>query len=176
MKSSFALIPACQALSPAIGLTGFVERENNRLAISYRLSGRAQIIVPVTAGKPVRQFDLWEHTCFEFFLGIKNAAQYWEFNLAPTGHWNVFRFSKYRYDIAEEMAFQNLPLQISRSDNELQLDLKINLDSIIAPEQSLDIGITAVIEDRQKNLSYWALTHPKPETDFHNRDGFVINL
>ena len=176
MKSSFALIPAHRDRSPAIDLTGFIERENNRLEISYGLSGTAQIIVPVMASKPIRQFDLWEHTCFEFFLGIKSTAKYWEFNLSPAGHWNVFRFLKYRHEIAEEMAFQNLPMKVSRSDNELQLNLEINLDSIIAPEQSLDIGITAVIEDRQKNLSYWALTHPKPEADFHNRDSFIINL
>ena len=176
MKSSFSLIPFDRDNSPLISLAGYIDRRNNKLKIDYKLLGTSQTIIPTVANQPIRQFDLWEHTCFEFFLGIKNTKKYWEFNLSPAGHWNVFRFPKYRHNIAEEMTFKELPVRVLQYSDELQLNLEIDLDLIITAKQSLEVGITAVIEDTQGKISYWALTHLKNEADFHDRDSFILDL
>lgn len=172
--NSFTLIPFDRDAAPSIGVTGKIERDNNELKIEYNLQ-KSLVIIPEAANNFTRQFDLWEHTCFEFFLGIKDSSQYWEFNLSPSGNWNVFRFPDYRQDIAEEMAFDKLPFQVLQ-DNSLQVMAKIDLDKIIAPEQNIDVGITTVVEDGDANLSYWALSHPGKEADFHLRDSFAIAL
>ena len=177
MKSSFNLVPFLANTAPEIEINGHIERHHNQLEIEYKLTGNlSQLIIPKHTENKIRQYDLWEHTCFEFFLGIKDLPKYWEFNLSPAGHWNVFRFDNYRQDIAEEMTFDALPFQVTRQSNLLDLNLEFNLDHIIDAEQNIEVGITTVIEDKKKQLSYWALTHPKTVADFHDRDGFVINL
>jgi hypothetical protein len=174
MKANFDLIPFAIDTAPAISIMGEIERQQNQLTIEYQLTG--QIIIPPTVNNPTRQFDLWEHTCCEFFIGLKDSTQYWEFNLSPAGHWNVYRFLDYRENLLEETAFDTLPFEVLQENDNLQLNLKIDLQRIIPPEQSLEVGVTAVIKDRASQLSYWALTHPGKEADFHDRDAFTIYL
>jgi hypothetical protein len=174
--TNFSLIPFALNTAPAIEITGFIERQNNRLAIEYRLERLSQIVIPRNNATPTRQHDLWEHTCFEFFLGLKNSTKYWEFNLSPTKHWNVFYFPNYRQDVAEEIAFDILPFQVLLKNDSLLLNLEVNLDRIISSKSDLEVGITTVVEDQKRLLSYWALTHRTKEADFHHRDSFTIKL
>lgn len=177
MKSSFTLIPFSSDTAPEIVITGNINRQGHQLQIEYQLAGKlAQILIPQPAKFPSRQYDLWQHTCLEFFLGIKDSTKYWEFNLSPAGHWNIFYFNNYRQNIAEEMAFQTLTFPVFFQEDILTLNLKVNLDKIILPQQDLVVGITAVIEDQAQQLSYWALSHLKQEADFHDRNSFLINL
>ena len=39
------------------------------------------------------------------------------------------------------------------------------------PGAPLRAGAAAVIEEANEQVSYWALTHPAPEPDFHHRPG-----
>jgi hypothetical protein len=176
MKSSFCLIPFTPDTAPAVQITGNIERRHNQLNIEYTLAGRSQILIPETFNTPTRQFNLWEHTCCEFFLGLQDSTQYWEFNLSPAGHWNIYRFLDYRQDLVEEIAFNSLPFQVLPGNDVLQLKLQVNLNKIITPEQSLEVGIATVIEDRKSQLSYWALTHPAEEADFHLRNNYLLKL
>jgi hypothetical protein len=176
MKSSFSLIPFTPDTAPAVQITGNIERRHNLLNIEYTLAGQSLIVIPEITKKPTRQVDLWLHTCCEFFLGLQDSTQYWEFNLSPAGHWNIYRFLHYRQDLVEETAFDSLPFQVLPENDILQLKLQVNLNKIITPEQSLEIGITTVIEDRESQLSYWALTHPAREADFHQRNSYLLKL
>ena len=172
--TDFALIPFPSDTIPSLSINGQIERQDNQLTLEYKLEPTSEITIPKPAASPSRQFDLWEHTCCEFFLGLKDSTQYWEFNLSPARHWNVFRFLDYRQNIAEEYAFDTLPFQVTRDD--LRIDLEVDLNQIIEPDRDLEIGITAVIEDRSSRLSYWALSHPGKEADFHLRSSFAIAL
>ncbi|MGF1588456.1 MAG: DOMON-like domain-containing protein [Pleurocapsa sp.] len=176
MKSTFDLSPFTRNTAPTVNISGNIERQNNQLKILYRLEGSSQIIIPQIVNSPTRQDNLWEHTCCELFIGLQNSTKYWEFNLSPAGDWNVFRFPDYRQYIAEEMVFDSLPFRVLQQADWLQLQLEVNLNKIIPPEQSLKVGVTTVIEDRERQLSYWALTHPAPEANFHHRDSLIIDL
>jgi hypothetical protein len=41
---------------------------------------------------------------------------------------------------------------------------------------ALRLALSAVIEETDGHLSYWALAHPAERPDFHHRDGFVLAL
>ena len=174
-KSSFSLISFSANTAPSINITGNISRHHNQLNLKYLVSNLAAIVIPLSKANPTRQYDLWEHTCFEFFLGLKDTDKYWEFNLSPSGDWNVFRFLQYRHDIAQETIFNSLPFYLQQT-NILELDLEVNLNKIIDPEQNLEVGITAVTENQDSQLSYWALNHPASKADFHHRASFTINL
>jgi hypothetical protein len=175
MKASFSLIPFATDSVPAIKIMGEIERQQNQLTIEYKLQGQTQVIIP-QINTPTRKFGLWEHTCCEFFLGLQDSTQYWEFNLSFAGHWNVYHFLDYRQNLIEAKAFDSLPFQVLQANDNLQLKLKVNLNQIIAREQNLEVGVAAVIEDRARQLSYWALAHSAPEADFHLRDNYLLKF
>ena len=124
----------------------------------------------------MRENALWEKTCFEFFVAPKGSKGYWEFNLSPGGNWNVYRFESYRRGMVEESAFGSLPFHVSRRPGFLRLDLAVDLECLALPPRPLEIAVAAVIRNIRGETSYWALTHPETHPDFHQRDGFIIEL
>ena len=160
-----------------INITGNIIRDNNKLNLKYLLQGDlSRIIIPSAVTVPTRKDELWTTTCFEFFLGIKDSPKYWEFNLSPTSNWNVYRFTNYRQAMKKETAFTILPFNVRQETNSLNINLEINLDLIINLDTDLEIAISTVIEDRDRNIDYWALIHPDTQADFHHRDSFIIDL
>ncbi len=158
-------------------ITGKIGRHSDTLSISYALLGPlAEIVIPAPADIPVRKNALWEETCFEFFVASKDSGQYWEFNLSPAEHWNIYRFKSYRQDMREEPAFTSLPFCVSRQVDSLRLSLKLDLDRIIPADRILKVAVSAVIKSINNKITYWALTHPGPQADFHRRDSFIIEL
>jgi hypothetical protein len=175
---NFSLQPF-SPIGPAltIKLTGHINRQPRQLAIRYDLRGDlAELMVPAPAALPVRRQGLWEETCFEFFLGVKDSPGYWEFNLSPAGHWNVYRFAGYRQGMTEETALTSLPLSVQRGSDSLAVALELDVGRIVSANQPLQVGIAAVIRLAGGGLTYWALTHPGPQADFHRRDGFLVEL
>jgi hypothetical protein len=176
--SKFTLVPfpTAQPL-PQIEINGEIDRTDGRLAIEYRLQGDLDAItISNPSSAPSRQLDLWETTCFEFFIGIPGDRQYWEFNLAPSGDWNVFHLDDYRQGLRLEAAFLELPLSIDRQPNSLVLKLAFDLSEIIPPDRDVEMAVTTVIKSTQGEMSYWALTHAGTEADFHLRASFRLRI
>ncbi len=158
-------------------ITGHIARRPRQLAIRYDLHGPlAELVIPAPADLPSRKHGLWGETCFEFFLGVKHAPRYWEFNLSPAGHWNVYRFAGYRQGMEEETAVTALPFDVKQQSGSRLLVLELDIDKIVRADQPLEVGIAAVIKLADGGLTYWALIHPGPEADFHRRDSFLVEL
>ncbi|HEY9601364.1 MAG TPA: DOMON-like domain-containing protein [Allocoleopsis sp.] len=176
MTFSLQPFPSAQSL-PDLQITGNILRSGNQLHLDYILSGDIkEVVIAAPSNTPSRKNELWQETCFEFFLGIKNSEQYWEFNLSPAGDWNVYRFDGYRRGMQEETAFSTLPFSVEDKGDYFAIALDVDLDKIVSPNQALDVAITAVIQHRDGEVSYWALTHQGTEADFHLRESFVIEL
>ena len=184
-EQTFSLQPFPSTKSlPNLKIAGNIARNGNQLAIRYILEDDLKEIalakptggIAPPTNTPSRKHELWQDTCFEFFLGIKDFARYWEFNLSPTGHWNVYRFDGYRQGMQEETAFENLPFNVQNQTDSLILTLDVDLDKIISAEQAIEVGITTVIKDRNGEVTYWALTHQGAEADFHLRDSFILEM
>ncbi len=177
-KQTFSLQPfPCYESFPNLKITGNISRNANQLTICYNLgSDLKEIAIVPPSNAPSRKYELWEDTCFEFFLGIKDSVRYWEFNLSPAGHWNVYRFEGYRQGMQEETAFEKLPFSVHNQADALVLALDVDLNKIVSANQGIEIGITTVIKNIDGNVSYWALTHKGEEADFHLRDSFIVEL
>jgi len=175
--SNFRLIPFASGVLPIIEIVGSIDRVDNILSIEYQLLGDLNLVAIVSpAVAPSRKFELWEATCFEFFIGVLGDRNYWEFNLSPSGDWNVFHLDNYRQGLRNETVFTTLPFDIDRSANYLTLKLGFDLSQILSIARQLEVSVTTVIRSTQDELSYWALTHCGEEADFHLRDSFVIKL
>jgi hypothetical protein len=163
---------------PAIEISGQIERHEQIFSIEYRLQGDLDaVIIAPAAIEPIRKSELWLATCFEFFIGIPGHPSYWEFNLSPSGDWNVFHLDDYRQGLRDEAAFISLPVTIDRGVDSLGLRLEFNLDRIISIDNNnLEVAVTTVIKSTQNEISYWALIHTGQDADFHRRDSFLINI
>ena len=148
------------------------------LAITYALTGDiTRLRIPPL--RPARSADrLWEHTCFEAFVGVTGKSEYYEFNFSPSGEWAVYAFRRYRESapvVGEERAHETTV----RSDEKiLELDAMVRLDylPLIQPSASLRLALSAVIEENSGMISYWALEHPVGKPDFHHPDSFALEL
>lgn len=144
------------------------------LHISFELHARLDALViplfdPATA---MRTDNLWEHTCFEIFIGGKDREAYHEFNLSPSGAWNVYSFKGYREGMITEPAITSLPFCVRRV-TERGLDLTIEIDNSLVPiTADTLIGISAVVEHSTGLKTYWAINHPRPTPDFHAKEGW----
>ena len=174
----FSLKPFLTAdLPPDVKITGNISRNSNTLTINYILIGPlANLVLPAPAENPLRRNGLWEETCFEFFIAAKNSDQYWEFNLSPSGHWNVYRFTSYRQGMQEEQSLASLPFSVQSQPDVLRLLAEIDLEKFIPADQVLNVAISAVIKSIDGRITYWALTHQGPQADFHRRDSFITEL
>jgi hypothetical protein len=176
-EQNFSLQPFQEIHQVDLRFNGSIIRNANLLTIHYALLGDLENIeIPPPVDISERQHELWETTCFEFFVGIKNSPRYWEFNLSPAGHWNVYRFDDYRQGMQEEMAIMSLPFIMRRQSDALLLKLEVDLDKFIPVQEFLDIAITSVIQLKGGNVSYWALKHCSEQADFHRRDSFIIDV
>jgi hypothetical protein len=175
---SFPLVPFPGRATPKeVKIAGAIGRHNSQLSITYVLLGPlSKLAVPLSSKVPSRRKSLWKETCFEFFIATGDSPHYWEFNLSPSGHWNVYRFLSYRQGMQEEPAFDSLPLALKERPHALELSLLVDLGRIIRAGQTLRVGVAAVIKTAGGRRSYWALTHHGPDPDFHLRDSFLIKI
>ena len=178
MKSrNFSLEPFPGTGSQPFKITGSFFRRDNTLGLTYHLLGQeTEIEVPPQVAGSSRRIGLWESTCFEFFIGPRDSTRYWEFNLSPSGSWNVFRFETYRQGLFEEKAFSSLPFKSRIQPDSLQVVLEIDLGIIFPAVQPLEMAVSTVLKTSAGDRSMWALTHPGPEVDFHHRESFIIKL
>jgi hypothetical protein len=177
-NQSFFLAPFPSARPlPSVTMEGTIARHADTLAIRYTLLGRlTEVVIPAWAALPDRQGGLWKDTCFEFFLAVKGVPQYWEFNLSPAGHWNVYRFTSHREGMTEEPAFTALPFTVKTQRHALTLALELDLGTIVPADLALEVAISALLRHTDGSMTHWALIHRGPEPDFHQRDSFIIAL
>ena len=166
---SFAPPPA------SLTLTGSVHRDGDRLSLHYRLEDpEGLVLVPPATAEPRRCDELWTSTCLEFFLAEPGTGPYWEVNLSPSGDWNFYRLRGYRQGLAPEPAISALPFAVERQGDGLDLRLDMDLGALPLAGRPLELAVTAVVELRDGEILYWALTHPGAEADFHRREGFLL--
>ena len=99
---------------------------------------------------------------------------YREFNFSPSGEWAVYAFRGYRD--SGELEVELAPaIVVRRTMNRLELDAEISRD-LLPQGRSLRLGLSAVVEDADGGLSYWALRHAPGKPDFHHPDAFALPL
>jgi hypothetical protein len=158
-------------------IPGTIGRRGNTLSLGFALLGDlSELVIPSPEDSPGRRDRLWEETCLEFFLAEKGSVRYWEFNLSPAGHWNVYRFTSYRKGMREEPAFGSLPFRVLTEPGAIRLSLDLGIGEIIQAGKTIEVSIGAIVKSVAGETSHWACVHPGPLPDFHRRDGFTFIL
>lgn len=168
---------------PAVGapveeLAVTLHSSGSRLALHYQLTADLERLQLPETRSAQRTDGLWRHCCFEAFIGVVGAKDYWEYNFSPSGAWAAYHFTDYREGM--EPLMNGAPPELRREDDgkQLRLEASVDLSWLTRGPSAVrcKLGLAAVIEDRAHVLSYWALKHPGPKPDFHHADGFAIEL
>jgi len=64
---------------------------------------------------------------------------------------------------------------VRKSMDRLELGAEISQD-LLPQSRPLRLGLSAVVEDVDGILSYWALRHPLGKPDFHHADAFALQM
>ena len=160
--------------SPCAALRGIeatvTRAADGSLQLAYRLDGDLDRLRIPQARAPRIAERLWQHTCCELFIAHVSGPAYHEFNFSPSGEWAAYRFERYREGVPFEAA--DPKIRVRRTATSLKLEARI-----IYPQPGrLRIGLSAVIEETDGTLSYWALRHAPGKPDFHHRDTFALEL
>lgn len=153
------------------GLTLEVEvrRVGRVLSLEYGLGGPVERVRWPEAAARTHTDGLWRTTCFEVFVAAGDG--YGEVNLSPSGAWAAYRFDGYR-DGMRPLAIAE-PFIVTRHAPG-RFALTVDVEPPV--EATGPIGLSAVIEDVDGGVSYWALAHPSAKPDFHHPDSFVLEL
>jgi hypothetical protein len=177
MPAPFRLTPhPADGPGPVRSLTVAVERRAAGLGLHYRLVAPAGSVRLSPLQPPVRADRLWEHTCFEAFVGVPHSPAYHEFNFAPSGCWAAWAFSGYR------AAMQPLPaptppaVTAVAAGDELRVTAEVPAALLPGTGGVLRLALAAVIEDTAGRRRHWALHHPAPQPDFHAAGAFAVLL
>jgi hypothetical protein len=174
----FSLVAFPDVDVPEITITGKVSRQNNTLTIHFLIRGKTEtILLPNPSAHPSRQDDLWQATCFEFFLAFPEEPSYWEFNMSPSGDWNIYHMDEYRrVGFREETLIQRLPFSVRQEAGCILVESSVNLNPIISTERPFQAAVASVIQSKDGHETYWALFHPQSRADFHSRESFTLLL
>jgi hypothetical protein len=142
--------------------------EEGILKLRYVLSGQIDRVRVPPAGVATRRDELWKHTCFEVFVSAEAAGPYRELNFAPSSEWAVYAFDDYRKGMTAPPA--DAP-SVNLQRGAQGLTLEVTADSGLTAVRR--IALSAVIEDGDGRLSYWALRHPSGKPDFHHPESFL---
>ena len=154
--------------APATGVEVHVERDGLLLWLRFVVAGDVDRIVWPAEKLQGRTDDLWRHTCFEAFVATDDG--YVEYNLSPSSQWASYRFDGPRAGmrLADEVATVE---GMDGASDLVALEARIEL-----PHGAKRLGLSAVIESVDGDISYWALAHPSARPDFHHPDSFVLDL
>lgn len=148
------------------------------LTARFRLDGDLTRLVLPSPRPPRMATALWQHTCFEVFVAIAGEGAYHELNFSPSGEWAAYGFRSYREGACPASETQAPRIVLRTGDDWLEIDGSIRLKDLSAvhPQAPLRLGLSAVVEARGGQLSYWALRHPRAKPDFHHADAFALRL
>jgi hypothetical protein len=157
--------------------TAQLSTQDVRWLLQFRLQGDIDALTLPAPTTPRRTDGLWQHTCFEAFVRAAAATEaYYEFNFSPSGEWAAYRFDAYRHGMTP-LAMDAPRMDVRRHGEHLDVDVEwLPSPDLRRPQPNRVASLTAVIEDRDASLSYWALRHAAQKPDFHHRDSFVLQL
>lgn len=178
MRQALTLHPDSRCTAATHVEVDVVRPRQGYLVLRYFVTGTTSDLRIPPMAAPARTDELWRHTCFEAFLRASPGAAYCEFNFAPSTQWAAYGFTGYREGmrVASEIGAPRIEVQSSASRFLLQASLALDRSPGFPGDAAWRLGLSAVIEETNGNLSYWALAHPPGKADFHHADCFAYEL
>lgn len=168
--------PATPAGLPlAVSATLDVTLEGLRLV--YTVGGDVTRLRMPPPAEPGPADGLWQHTCLEAFVAVDGDQAYREFNFSPSGQWAAYGFASERVRAGEGVNVDPPPsVHFMPGTGQFTLMALVPWTALPQRRARWHIALSAVIEESNGQLSYWALQHPRERPDFHHPAGRALRL
>lgn len=123
------------------------------------------------AQEPARRDGLWQTTCFEAFMQVEGDTEYREWNFAPSGDWAAYDLDAYR----ELSGSPEVLAPYVRMEDNLTW-WAVGATISVEAGRAWNLGLSAVIEEKDGSKSFWALAHAGEKPDFHDAGCFIARL
>jgi hypothetical protein len=169
--------PSAPPAGPSFKVWANIEHAASLAAVAttniwFGVGAPPQRFVIPEASEPERTDELWKSTCFEAFLRPLGGTAYREWNFAPSTRWASYEFSAYRENMTA--AEVDAPPYVRIEDNFTWWALGATI--AIPADTNWELGLSAVLEEKDGTKSYWALAHPTKKPDFHDPGCFAARL
>jgi hypothetical protein len=160
--------------SEQISLSGDLQLLKKNILIDFTMNAPQSLIDYASKGikknpSTNRMDELWKHTCFEAFWAKPSSPDYWEFNVAANGMWNIYHFNSYRSPNPPQESFDFELIKFEFSPTKLSALLSCNI--VIT---SLEAALTSIIKTNLNQTLYFATCHSGSKPDFHIRESFQL--
>jgi hypothetical protein len=145
-----------------------MERTADRLWLRYYVECEVNALELGELSPAKRTDGLWEHTCFEVFIG---GSAYSEFNFSPSSQWAAYDFHGYRAEMRPREMTEFPEIGCDASETHFVLEADFGIGTLKG-----NVGLSVVIEELDGTKSYWALSHPPGAPDFHHPTCFAATL
>ncbi len=148
-----------------------------KFLLHYNILGAIdQLLLPEPVPQE-RTDDLWQQTCFEAFIGAPDDPRYLELNLSPSTQWAAYAFESYREGMSDPELVVPPLIESTISADNFQLAATLDLSGLLAMDATrLELGLAAVIAEKNGRKSFWALSHAAGNPNFHDRDCFLHKI
>lgn len=167
-------------------VSGVLSRYGSELNLNLQLSFAKNLVLPTTEENGKRRVGLWQETCVEIFLKNQQSTEYLEYNLSPSGDWNLFFFKDYR--VAYQGELFELPMnEVPGITHSLSNEGLWRFDALVPLPKTipwtkvigqLEVGLAMVVKKQEgiSELNYFSLTNHEAHLDFHDEKTFLIRL
>ena len=145
-----------------------MERTGDRLWLRYYVECDLNALELCEPFPPERTDGLWQHTCFEAFIG---GDAYSEFNFSPSSQWAAYNFDGYRAEMRQREMARAPEIGCDAGETHFALEVYFDIAALVGK-----VGLSAVIEEADGTKSYWALAHTPGAPDFHHPTCFAASL
>lgn len=168
MRSRLVIHPESRCAAVTRIEADYARPRPDALALRYVVMGRIDDVLMPPRVASARTDELWKHTCFEAFVWPGSRAAYYELNVAPSTHWAAYHFDAYRVGMraADEIGPPRIEIEAGADRYEL------NAHFTLPGDRPWRVKMTAVIEEKSGEKSYWAFAHPPGRPDFHHASGY----
>lgn len=189
----FELVPFGAGTLPVV--SGSLVRTANQMQIAWHVDPRQHALVWPSEERILRRQDgLWKSTCFEIFVAASATDSspvkpYFEINISPSGNWQCYRFDDYRQAQSVSNTFAVTQSSASHHAEHCSLSCTVEYSLPQFVTTSLNISISAILEMQpartsridvampgSSELTYYALTHPSKQPDFHLASSRLLKL
>ena len=182
----FSLVPFQSSKLPD-RITGEFELEPTQINCTFLLNGTLDTILwpenrlvdvddtsKFLPQKAHETENLWEHTCFELFIGTAGKPEYFELNVSPDGRWHCYSFDDERLNMRNSGMLRVSEVNLTNSLTEALLSVSLEHNLLASAMRPLKIGVAVILETKEQEHHYYALSHPTSKPDFHRRDSHEL--
>ncbi len=156
-----------------------IQDHKGLLLLSFRLEGDLDsILFPSPVAKPQTEDGLWQSTCCEVFLRWAGQSAYEEWNFSPSGNWAHYGFQSYR-ERTESWQPKTLSVPVHTKLTRQLFELEVGVERPMSRGDVsglVEYSLTAVVQEKNEERHYWALTHAGQKPDFHDARSFIGKL